>query len=44
MKAAVIAVQCVTFWWLGAIFFAQGNWRFGVAQVMLGIVNVFVYF
>jgi hypothetical protein len=40
---ALLAIQVATFVVLGAIFLARGDWRLGVAQVLLAIVQGVIY-
>lgn len=39
----VLAVQAGSYVTLGIIFLAQGNWRFGVTQLLLATVNAILY-
>lgn len=39
----VLAVQVATFVVLGAYFLAAGNWRLGVAQILLAAVQAIIY-
>lgn len=41
---AVLAVQVVTYIVLGVLFLDSGDWRFGVAQFLLAIVQGVIYF
>jgi len=43
MRAALVVLQSLTFFALGGMFTAGGNWRFGLAQCLLGAVNLLVY-
>lgn len=39
----VLAVQVATFAALGALFLHQGQWRLGVAQMLLAVVQAVIY-
>jgi hypothetical protein len=39
----VLGLQCATFVALGAWFISHGNWRLGVAQVLLAVVQAVIY-
>lgn len=41
--ALVLAVQVATFVALGIYFIADGNWRLGVAQLLLAVVQAVIY-
>lgn len=43
MRATLVAVQAATFFALGVLLLADGNWRLGGAQVLLGLVTALVY-
>jgi hypothetical protein len=43
MLTIILVVQCLTFLALGALFLSQGNWRLGVAQLLLLIVQGVIY-
>lgn len=39
----VLALQVATFLWLGMHFLLSGQWRLGVAQVLLAAVQAVIY-
>lgn len=43
MRTTLVVVQCLTFAALGALLLQQGDARLGVAQILLGIVSLAVY-
>lgn len=40
---AVLTIQVATFVALGAMFLAAGDWRLGVAQLLLAAVQAVIY-
>ena len=40
---AVLGVQCLTFLLLGVYFLSRGDWRLGVAQLLLAAVELVLY-
>lgn len=43
MKESVLVVQVATFVLLGLIFLRDGDWRLGMAQVLLAAVQAVIY-
>lgn len=43
MRIVLVIVQAVSFFGLGALLVHQGNWKLGVAQLLLGVVTALVY-
>lgn len=43
MTAALLAAQVATYVGLGALYLARGDWRFGVAQALLAVVQAVIY-
>lgn len=39
----VVGIQAATFFTLLALFLAQGNWRYAIAQAAIGVATVAVY-
>ncbi len=39
----ILTVQVLTFFYLGIYFLAIGQWRLGVAQLLLALVQVVIY-
>jgi len=43
IKVGILVIQVLTFAALGAIFCAEGQWRLGIAQLMLAGVQAIIY-
>jgi hypothetical protein len=39
----ILGVQVLTFGALGVMFLVEGNWRLGVAQLLLAAVQAIIY-
>ena len=44
MRTFLVAVQALTFVGLALVLFREGDWRLGLAQLLLGGVTALVYF
>ena len=43
MLVAILAVQVATFVALGVAFMVRGDWRLGIAQILLAAVQAVIY-
>lgn len=43
MRTALIVAQVVTYVGLGGLLVAQGEWRLGVAQLLLAVVQTLLF-
>jgi hypothetical protein len=43
VRGALVAAQAATFVLLAAMFFADGQWRLGAAQLCLAVVTGLIY-
>lgn len=43
MATIILIIQVATFLALGAMFLASGDWRLGVAQILLAVVQAVIY-
>jgi hypothetical protein len=43
MIGALLALQVATYVGLGVLYLTRGDWRFGVAQLLLAVVQAVIY-